>query len=215
MSSYQQAYSKLEAMIVIGQLAPGSLHTEKELGAMLDLGRTPVREAIQHLAHEGLIEVQPRRGVVIPAISADAQMKLLEVRRVVEQLCVEQACRFASDAQRVRMRDIADNLPVAAENTTDRQGFLLVLRDAHRALIEAADNPYLARAMRPVQGLSRRFWFFYARLDDYEIAARIHADIMRSVAENNKEAGIEASNGLIAYLEAFTQRTITVSPVAS
>lgn len=155
MTETDRAYEALEARVVIGQLAPGSLHTERELGELLKFGRTPIREALQRLANEGLVEVQSRRGIVIPAISLGDQLKLLRVRRAVEKVCVEAACEQASDAQRSAMIELADTLPSSAKELENRADFLRSLRVAHEALTDAANNPFLVRSMRPVQGLSR------------------------------------------------------------
>ncbi|RVB34886.1 GntR family transcriptional regulator, partial [Mesorhizobium sp. M7A.F.Ca.CA.001.07.2.1] len=60
-----RAYHVLEHMIVTLELAPASFVTEGALIDRLGLGRTPVREAIQRLAWEGLLDVRPRAGIAI------------------------------------------------------------------------------------------------------------------------------------------------------
>jgi DNA-binding GntR family transcriptional regulator len=210
----EKAYEALEAMLVIGQLAPGSLHTERELGEMLELGRTPVREALQKLAHEGLVEIQSRRGIFVPPVSAEDQQKLLRVRRAVEGLCVEAACENATAEQRQALAALAASLPEAAQNVGNRTDFLASLRAAHVALTEAAENPFLVRAMRPVQGLSRRFWFFHATFEDYQKAAALHAAVLAAVSRGDKAAAGAASHALVDYLEEFTQATRGLRPAA-
>ncbi len=212
MTDTEKAYEALEAMVVIGQLTPGGLYTERELGEMLNLGRTPVREALQKLAHEGMLEVQSRRGIQVPQISAGDQLKLLKVRRAVEAICVESACDNASDHQRKELAALADDLPRMAQNVENRTDFLKTLRTAHEALTDAAENPYLIRAMRPVQGLSRRFWFFNATFDDYQKAAGLHAAILRAVSSGDRAAACAASHALIDYLEEFARATIDLRP---
>ncbi len=204
MSEAAKAYQALESMVVVGQLPPGSLHTERELSEQLGIGRTPLREALQKLAHEGMVQIQSRRGILIPPISSSDQFKLLKVRRVVEAVCVSEACANAGDADRKRMAKIAAELGEAAKNLANRNAFLAVLRDAHQALTDAADNPFLVLAMRPVQGLSRRFWFFHAHVEDYAKAAALHAAILESVSGGAEAQALTASHELIDYLEAFT-----------
>ena len=55
------------------------------------LGRSPVRDALQRLAWERMVEIHPRRGVIVPPISVEVQLKLLELRRSVEELAVRMA----------------------------------------------------------------------------------------------------------------------------
>ena len=60
-----KAYAQLEEMIVTLQLAPGAVLSEMELGERLNIGRTPVREALHRLAREGLVLILPRKGILV------------------------------------------------------------------------------------------------------------------------------------------------------
>ena len=150
----------------------------------------------------------------MPPVSAEDQQKLLRVRRAVEAICVETACENATDTQRQAMAALAAALPETAQNVGNRTDFLGSLRAAHLALTEAAENPFLIRAMRPVQGLSRRFWFFHATFEDYQKAAELHAAVLEAVSRGDKAAAGAASHALIDYLEGFTQATRGLRPAA-
>src|SRR5690606_13001933 len=76
-----RAYRMLERMIVTLELAPGSVQTEGALIERVGLGRTPVREAIQRLAWEGLIEIRPRAGLGIAPLHQSDWLRVLEARR--------------------------------------------------------------------------------------------------------------------------------------
>ena len=78
------AYNQLERMIIFRELEPGSMVSEKQLAEGMDLGRTPVREALQRLSYERMVEIHARRGIQIPPISVESQLKILEVRRDIE-----------------------------------------------------------------------------------------------------------------------------------
>ena len=95
-----QAYDKLERMITFQELEPGSMVSEGTLMELTGLGRSPVRDALQRLAWERMVEIHPRRGVIIPPISVEVQLKLLELRRSVEELAVRMASHRASPAQK-------------------------------------------------------------------------------------------------------------------
>src|SRR5258707_15099759 len=79
-----KAYRVLEHMIVTLELAPASFVTEGALIDRLGLGRTPVREAIQRLAWEGLLDVRPRAGIAIAALHPGDWLGVLDGRRGVE-----------------------------------------------------------------------------------------------------------------------------------
>jgi DNA-binding GntR family transcriptional regulator len=80
-SQSRLAYLALERLIVTLRLAPGSLVTEKQLIALAGFGRTPVREAIQKLEWQGLMEVRPRAGLQITALNPDHPAMVLQARR--------------------------------------------------------------------------------------------------------------------------------------
>ena len=60
-----RAYADIEEMIVFLKLAPGSAISEAELSGHLGIGRTPIREALQRLARERLVQILPRRGIIV------------------------------------------------------------------------------------------------------------------------------------------------------
>src|SRR3954466_10672920 len=91
-----RAYRLLERMIVTLDLAPGSVATEGALIERVGLGRTPVREAIQRLAWEGLIEIRPRAGLAIAPLRAGDWVRVLDARSGVEQVLARSAARNAT-----------------------------------------------------------------------------------------------------------------------
>jgi DNA-binding GntR family transcriptional regulator len=86
-----QAYRRIEELIVTLRLQPGEVLSESALSAMLGIGRTPIREAIQRLAGEGLVTVLPRKGLLVSDINPRRQLLLLELRREIERLLARKA----------------------------------------------------------------------------------------------------------------------------
>ena len=80
-----RAYVALEEMICTLRLEPGEVLSEGALSETLRIGRTPVREALQRLAREGLVTVLPRRGVLVSEFNVKRQLRMLEVRRELNQ----------------------------------------------------------------------------------------------------------------------------------
>ncbi|MGN6142880.1 MAG: GntR family transcriptional regulator, partial [Mesorhizobium sp.] len=136
-----RAYRGLEKMIVTLELAPGAVVTERVLIERLSLGRTPVREAIQRLTWEGLLEVRPRAGIVVSPLNAADWLRVIDARRGVEIVLARSAARFlAADAAphfqatALAMRD--------AVLGNDVLGFLEADKSLDEALTRAADNPF-------------------------------------------------------------------------
>ena len=93
----EQAYRLLEAKLVTLELAPGALVAEKDLVDRVGIGRTPVREAIQRLSAEGLLQVLPRKGLVVTPLLRSDLLQIIEVRRVLERLMVVKAAERAGE----------------------------------------------------------------------------------------------------------------------
>ena len=104
----EQAYTRLEEMIVTLKLAPGAILSEQALSSELSIGRTPIREALQRLAREGLVLVLPRKAILVTDTDPRKQLLVLEVRRELERLLARASAERASVAQRARFQAIAD-----------------------------------------------------------------------------------------------------------
>ncbi len=206
LSQTDSAYLQLEYMIIFQELKPGAMYSEKKLAEQLGLGRTPVREALQQLAFEQLVAIHPRRGIQVPEVSVESQLKLLEVRRSLESLCAELASQRATTEQKESMLRLAEQIIEDASNHDD-EAFYQHLRAIHELLTDAARNEHIRAAMRPLQGLSRRFWFIYK---DYDTThpALLHADIMRHVANGDRNKARAASLKLNDYLVDFTYESL-------
>jgi DNA-binding GntR family transcriptional regulator len=204
-----KAYFYLEQMIVTLRLRPGSAVSEAELSEQLGIGRTPIREALQRLARERLVVILPRRGIIVSEINVNSQLRLLEVRRVVERLVARSAARRASVETRQRFREIAATFEQCAKSNDD-VGFMGVDREFNELCVEAARNEFAAGAMSLMHSLSRRFWYLhYKQAADMPLTAKLHADIARAIASGKEEAAAVAADRLLDTIEAFTRATVT------
>lgn len=204
----EAAYSQMERMLIFQELEPGKMLSEKELTEKLGLGRTPVREALQRLAYERMVEIHPRRGILIPLITVETQLKILEVRRDIEAVCVRYAASRASLEEKREMLQLASELEQCAKSNDDLN-FAQLLKKTHILLIKAAGNEYLQLAMAPLQGLSRRFWFAYKnQASDLTKASSLHAAVLRAVSHTDSIEAVAASHQLNDYLIDFAYRSI-------
>jgi DNA-binding GntR family transcriptional regulator len=207
-SQSERAYSRLEELIVTLQLAPGSPISESELCARTGFGRTPVREALQQLARQGLITILPRRGMVVTDINAEAQLQLLEFRRELEGLMVRMAARRRSRDEAYRFGEIASEMERAAVEG-DEEAFMSLDRAYNELLGEACDNRFARASMAQWNPLSRRFWFrHHRRVGDLERMATLHAKVAWAVGAGDAAAAARANEALMGYLAGFTRATL-------
>jgi DNA-binding GntR family transcriptional regulator len=202
-----QAFLQIERLIVLQELPPGALVSEKQLMELTGLGRTPVREALQRLARERLVEIHANRGVLVPMASIEAQLKLLELRRTLEPFAVRLAAQRANAHQRRTAATLAEKVLDATKSVDD---FATFLRDAHALVVSATQNEFIEVAMAPLQGLSRRFWFgnLTDPHQDLAQAGTLHNAILASIAAGDADAAETASLALSDYLFAFTYATL-------
>lgn len=204
----EKAYADLEEMIVTLRIPPGAAVSEASLGAQLGIGRTPIREALQRLARERLVVILPQRGIVVSEINVKSQLKLLEVRRELERLMAKNASRRASDEDRQRFQEIAEELELAAR-TNDETTFMRLDREFNLLSTASARNEFLSSAMAQMHALSRRFWYIhFKQVGDMPLAAQLHANIARAIAARDETAAAKASDELLNYLEDFARATL-------
>lgn len=201
MNKTEQAVAMLQGMIERGELAPGSMVSERTIVELIGLGRAPIREAIQRLAPSYMIRVHASRGIEIPAITVEDQLSRLEVRRAVEVLAVDLASKRASKTQREAMQSLASRL----EGQFTLQEYTDTIRETHALILDAAGNRYLGSLMLPLQGLSRRFWIVHAREENNDIlrGRDLHRAILTAISERDAEAATAASRALNDYLVEF------------
>jgi DNA-binding GntR family transcriptional regulator len=203
-----KAYALIEELIVTLQLAPGAVLSEVVLANRLSTGRTPVREALQRLSRDGLVNILPRRGVLVSEMDLSAQLRLLEVRRELERLMARGAAKRAMPEERQEFTEIAQGMRLAAEKE-DGLAFMRLDQQFNMSISAASRNEFATRAMGLMHGLSRRFWYqHYKQAADLPLAARLHAEVAEAVAAQNVEAAGAASDALMAYIESFARSTL-------
>ena len=204
----ERAYRRLEELIVTLQLRPGAVLSEAALAARLGIGRTPVREALQRLASEGMVTILPRRGILVSEIDLGRHLRLLEVRRELERLNARNAARRSTREDRAAFAELAGALEQAAA-AGDDISFMRLDGQFNAMVLEAGRNEFAAKAIRHMQGLSRRFWYqHYQTVLDLPRCARLHKDVAAAIAAGDEAAAAAASDRLIDYIEEFARSTL-------
>lgn len=204
----ERAYRQIEELIVTLELPPETILSEQSLAQRLSIGRTPIREALQRLARDGLVVILPRRGILVSQINLKTQMRLLEVRRELERLMARSAAERATSEEAIQFANIAHDMRSASDQADDMT-FMRLDRALNELVSQAARNEFAARAMGLMHGLSRRFWYqHYREVGDLPLSARLHADLADAIARRDANAAGKASDLLIDYIESFARKTI-------
>ena len=207
-----RAYRELEELIVTLQLEPNAVLSETALSQDLGIGRTPIREALQRLAREGLVMILPRKGILVSEINPRKQLLLLAVRREIERLLARASATRLTDKERQQFIEIADGMEQAARDNDDIS-FMRFDKALNSLVTVAARNEYAERAIGLMHGLSRRFWYVhYKEAADMPLCARLHAELARRISDGDPEGAALACDELIDYVETFTRATVETGP---
>lgn len=203
-----RAYRELEELIVTLRLSPGTVLSEQTLAVRLKIGRTPIREALQRLARDGLVVIMPRRGILVSEINLKLQLRLLEVRRELERLMARLAAERATPDERREFAQVAEAMLRAAAKSDDI-AFMRLDQRFNILIAEAARNEFARRSMGLMNALSRRFWYqHYQEVADLPLAAKLHAAVAQAVSQKKVKAAETASDQLIDYIEDFARKTL-------
>lgn len=195
------AYRRLEEAIVTLSLKPGAVLTEAQMIELVGVGRTPVREALIRLAQQNLVEILPRKGVVVTDVNAIDVMAALDAREVLERLIAAEAARKASPAERIAILEKARAMRHAAQ-AEDVNAYMRLDKELDAMVAAAARSPYATRAAEPLQALIRRAWYFFERQDDLAQAVSLHVAFAQALATGKPEAAEAASDALMQHLRA-------------
>jgi len=194
----EQAYRALEEQLVTLELAPGELIAEKDLMDMAGIGRTPVREAIQRLSAEGLLQVLPRKGLMVTPVRRSDLVQIMEARRVLERLLVVKASERATDDQRAQLRLLAAQIEAA---DGDMEVFFRLDQQLNELLQTASCNRFLVSALTAMHGQCRRLWYLHRDRLNLPRSAQLHGGLARAVATGDGAGAIRALDEIVAILE--------------
>ncbi|MDX6752491.1 GntR family transcriptional regulator [Geminicoccaceae bacterium 1502E] len=201
-----QAYALIEEMIVDGAAPPGHLLSEQALSQSLGIGRTPVREALQRLAANGLVRIVPRRGYYVSELDVREFFSMLDLRRELERYVATRVAARITPPQAAALRDLGRRLREAAARG-DGRGVLRLDREFKSLLVELVANRFVGHAIEPLHALSRQFYFVHVEQTDQEIG-NAHADLLDAIADGDVERAAAASDIVMDSLHRFARDVI-------
>jgi DNA-binding GntR family transcriptional regulator len=203
----EHAYRQLEEMIATLELAPGIVVSEAALSKQLGIGRTPVREAMQRLARERVLQILPRRGCIVADSRPDEELSVIEARRPVEILVVRTAAVRANADERQQFDRIADAI-AAALAVADFSAFARLDAEFNDLCLVACRNPIAASMMRLITTLNRRFWFMHHGRTLPGEGVERHIEIARAIARGDVAGATNATEHLLDYIESLPRKAL-------
>lgn len=154
----ERAYQEIKSRILTAQYEPGQFLQENAICADIGIGRTPVHQALQRLMQEDLLEVIPRKGILIRLDSLNEIMMALEIRSVLEPHCAAKAAARLTAVELAELRQILDET-IKATKSGSKDALMVRDRRFHSIVTGAAGNPLIADFLQPVHERLNRLWF--------------------------------------------------------
>lgn len=156
------AYEQIKQRIIMCAFRPGEALSEAQVASSLGLGRTPVRQAFDRLMRDGLVEVLPRKGIMVRPISGDEVRDMVEVRLLNECFCAR-LCAERGDA--ATLAALSGNVRRGAEAAADGDvpELMALDRDFHAGISGGARNLVLGEILKNLHERAQRVWFVSLR----------------------------------------------------
>lgn len=189
----ERAYERIRDDIVFLRLEPGAPLDDKRLSAELEMGLTPVRDALKRLTLERMAVTYPRRGTFVAEITVSDEQWLTEIRVNLEGVAAALAAERATQAERDQLIELASRLETDHANHISTEYHLLDA-EIHKAIYAAAHNPFLENSLTQYLNLTLRIWHYgLRRVPSHRSAGRDQQDVVAAIARGDAEAAAAAA----------------------
>jgi DNA-binding GntR family transcriptional regulator len=194
LSLSERAYTAIQDKLIMLEIPPMAPIDEVALVESLEVGRTPVREALKRLEVDRLVVSYPRRGTFATAVDITDLAYISDIRVQLEPLAARRAAENAatSTALRAELEDLADATDALDIPELTRDELMRWDLRVHRSVYRAAGNPHLEDTLVRYDNLATRiFCLFLDRLPTVDQHVREHVDLLRAIAAGDADRADE------------------------
>lgn len=206
-SQSEVAYLRIRDRIVCLEMPPGSVVHEGRLREDLDIGRTPIREALQRLALENLVKSVPHRGTFVTDVNITDLARITEVRVVLEAHAARLAAERLASQDRPSIQELLDVLE--GGGATDPRELMRLDQQIHRQIYRAARNSFMESTLERYLNLSLRLWYLVV---DQEVRLREavaeHVELLRAVLAGDGSRAEDSMRRHVAGFEREIRRVL-------
>ncbi|CAM3821338.1 GntR family transcriptional regulator [Rouxiella silvae] len=193
LSLNEQAYRRFKQALVTLSYKPGEYLNTAQVMNDLAMGRTPINQAIHRLSNEGLLQIIPRKGVMVSPLSVDDALELIEVRLANEMLCMRLASSRISAQDIASLEAINQQIEVATQQR-DRDGMMLLDNQFHQQLAKIAGNKMLMDILSVLHAQAQRFWASSLSKEGHmQEVIEEHRAIINALAAQDAQAAADAA----------------------
>lgn len=208
----EKAYEALRHAVLQGEIQEGTFLSEAEITRRFGIGRTPYREACNRLHHEGILEVVPRRGYLVPELSFHTVRNLFELRLILEGSSAELATLRAGDAEIEELERFTGKSDARARDGCDAREIIGLNNEFHLRLARMSKNQELVRLVRHLLERTARLMYIELQWSPASAPAdafKLHLPVIAALRRRDRAAVRQA---LIDDISDAQNVTLSVSP---
>ncbi|HEX2967065.1 MAG TPA: GntR family transcriptional regulator [Syntrophorhabdaceae bacterium] len=198
----EKVYATVKSRILNFELKPGEKFFETEISADLGMSRTPVREALNRLEHEGLIKSLPNRGYSVSDVTSTEIEELYEIREALEVLALKAAAANASSKDWLNLEKTLRQQTMREERDTKRnEGELFrESHEFHQEIARLSGKETLTQMIDMVSERINRFqWMNLFLVNRAEHSRQEHMEIIRYLKQGKIEEALAANQKHIHF----------------
>lgn len=201
LSLADRAFAQLQDRLIFLDIPPGSPINEAELSSELNVGRTPLREALKRLETDHLVMTFPRRGTFATTVDITALSEISQVREALEPLAARLAAEHRGGRYRATLEELSRELAGIHSAALSHDDALRWDIRTHRAIYAAAGNGHLAASLTRYSNLSTRIWCVVAdRLPELHEHIEVHSTLLTAILGGDAAA---ASAIMLEHVQEF------------
>lgn len=203
------AYGILKEKLISAQYVPGQFLQEAQIVADLDLGRTPVHHALHRLQQEGLIEIIPRKGVLVRSDSLSEIHLALETRQLIEPFCAG-LCAERRTAEQLDDLETLCRTFDEGRSTLEKKPLMELDRLFHQRIAQYSGNHLVADFQSAIHDRMSRIWFLPTwHFHDFSVTGSEHGAILDAIRARN---AADASAAMRVHIDSLRARIISAAP---
>lgn len=200
MTEADLTFRRLRDSILRAEFRPGEMLVEEDLTRRLGVGRTPLRDALHRLAHNGLVEIRPRRGTFVSHVTLDDLSEIFEARVAIERAI----SAVAIDRSRTMLLEELDGLMKRASGLSGPESDVDIDTEFHDLFLRAVRNRYLSDTYRRLLDASVRLIYLTGCGMEPPADQRRTLTRARDAVKSGSSAALEAI--LLEHLAEFRDR---------
>ena len=187
-----KAYEQIKDRLISAKYVPGQFLQEAQICADLKMGRTPVHQALHRLQQESLVEIIPRKGILVNSDSLSEIFLALEARSLIEPYCAAMCAERATEEDVEVLRSL-HSIYVDKCDQSSKAKLMEMDRQLHMMIANMAGNHLLSEFLRPIHERMSRIWFLpHWQFHDFGLTGSEHEDVLSAIENRDPDGARKA-----------------------